>query len=328
MRVVLAAATQSLRQSIAAILETRGHEVLCFAEADRALRHLEADPSANAFVVAGAESAMAGMEICWEARLLASFERPIYICMISRPMPSDMLVEALDCGADDVLQLPLSADELYARLRSAERLNQMQLKLVEMATRDSLTGMLNRPAFFDRATKMCRDAKAPLAAIMVDIDHFKAINDRFGHAGGRQGPARRRPIASMAAPKSPDGSAARNSPCSIAQDDPDEAWRAAEALRSDIAARDIDIEGNVLRLSCSFGVAVGAPADDIDDLLRRADAALYTAKRAGRNLVAFYDPETPAVPNQPDSIVRCNKDHAGAPAPARRGMSGRAFAEF
>jgi diguanylate cyclase (GGDEF)-like protein len=312
MRVVLVAGAQSLRQSIAAILETRGHEVLCFAEADRALRHLEADPSANAFVVAGAESTMAGMEICWEARLLASFERPIYICMIARPMPSDMLVEALDCGADDVLQLPLSADELYARLRSAERVNQMQLKLVEMATRDGLTGMLNRPAFFDRATKMCRDAKAPLAAIMVDIDHFKAINDRFGHAAGDK--------ALRAVARCLDGRAeiagrlgGEEFALLIAQDDPDEAWRAAEALRGDIAARDIEIEGNALRLTCSFGVAVGAPTGDIDDLLRRADAALYTAKRAGRNLVAFYDPETPAVPNQPDSIVRCNKDPAARP---------------
>lgn len=318
MRVVLAATTPVLRQSIAAILETRGHEVLGFADADRALRQLEADTAVNAFIVAGQESTMAGMETCWEARLLASFERPIYICMISKPLSSDMMVEALDCGADDVLQLPLSADELYARLRSAERLNQMQLKLVEMATRDSLTGMLNRPAFFERAVRMCREARTPLAAIMVDIDHFKSINDRFGHAAGDTA---LRAVAQCLEGRSELAGRLGGEEFAllVSQGDPDEAWRAAETLRHDIAAREIDIETNVVRLSCSFGVAIGAPGDDIDDLLRRADAALYTAKRAGRNLVAFYDPETPAVPNQPDSIVRCSGDQATR---ARRRVAG------
>ncbi len=54
---------------------------------------------------------------------------------------------------------------------------------------------------------------------------------------------------------------------------------------------DIDTGAGALRLSCSFGVALGAPGDDIDALLRKADAALYAAKRAGRNRVAFYDAE-------------------------------------
>jgi two-component system cell cycle response regulator len=307
MRVVLVAAQQPLRESIAAILETRGHEVVGFTQADRALAHLKEDQAANAFIVAGAESAMAGMEICWEGRLLASFERPIYICLLSKPMSSDNMVEALDCGADDVLQLPLSADELYARLRSAERFNQMQLKLVEMATRDGLTRMLNRPAFFERAVRMCREATAPLAAIMVDIDHFKSINDRFGHAAGD------RALRAVAQCMIGRGELAgrlggEEFALLLPQGDPDAAWLAAEALRSEIAAREIHIEAAALTVTCSFGVAIGAPGDDIDDLLRRADAALYAAKRAGRNLVAFFDPETPDVPNRPNSVVRCHAD--------------------
>jgi diguanylate cyclase (GGDEF)-like protein len=312
MRVVLVAAQQPLRESIAAILETRGHEVIGFAEPYRALAHLKEDQAANAFIVAGAESAMAGMEICWEGRLLASFERPIYICLLTKPMSSDNMVEALDCGADDVLQLPLSADELYARLRSAERFNQMQLKLVEMATRDGLTGMLNRPAFFERAVKMCQEAAAPLAAIMVDIDHFKSINDRFGHAAGDT--ALRAVAQSLIGRSELAGRlGGEEFALLLSQGDPDEAWLAAEALRDEIAARQIGIESTALTVTCSFGVAIGAPGDDIDDLLRRADAALYTAKRAGRNLVAFFDPETPDVPNRPNSVIRCHADPDGSP---------------
>lgn len=312
MRVVLVAAQRPLRESIAAILETRGHEAIGFAEAGRALAHLKEDQAANAFIVAGMESAMAGMEICWEGRLLASFERPIYICLLSKPMSSDNMVEALDCGADDVLQLPLSADELYARLRSAERFNQMQLKLVEMATRDGLTGMLNRPAFFERAVKMCREATAPLAAIMVDIDHFKSINDRFGHAAGDTA---LRAVAHCLIGRGELAGRLGGEEFALLlpQGDPDEAWLAAEALRGEIAAREINIETADLTVTCSFGVAIGAPGDDIDDLLRRADAALYVAKRAGRNLVAFFDPQTPDVPNRPNSVVRCQADPNSRP---------------
>jgi diguanylate cyclase (GGDEF)-like protein len=312
MRIVLVAAQQPLRESIAAILETRGHEVVGFVEAGRALSHLKEDQAANAFIVAGAESAMAGKEICQEGRLLASFERPIYICLLASPTSSENMVEALDCGADDVLQLPLSPDELYARLRSAERFNQMQLKLVEMATQDGLTGMLNRPAFFKRAVKMCREASARITAIMVDIDHFKSINDRFGHAAGDTA------LRAVAQCLIGHGELAgrlggEEFALLLPQGDPDEAWRAAEALRSEIEAREIDIETAIVTMTCSFGVAVGAPGDDIDDLLRRADAALYAAKRAGRNLVAYFDPETPDVPNRPNSVIRCHAEPDGLP---------------
>ena len=118
-----------------------------FPTAARALKQLETDRAANAFIVVDSGNTEAAIETCWDARLLASFERPIYIGLVARPMPSRTIVEALDCGVDDVLQMPLSSDELYARLRSAERLNQMQLQLVRMATRDALTGLFNRPPF-------------------------------------------------------------------------------------------------------------------------------------------------------------------------------------
>jgi diguanylate cyclase (GGDEF)-like protein len=234
---------------------------------------------------------------------MSSFERPIYVCLVSPPLPSAAFIEALDCGADDVLQLPISADELYARLRAAERLNQMQHKLLEMATRDGLTGLFNRPAFFQRATTLCNEQCAPFAAIMADIDHFKAVNDNYGHAAGDKA------IRAVA-----DGLRSR---CDLVGRlggeefavlleiaDPDEAWRAAEDLRRLIAMQEVDLDCTTARLSCSFGVAMGRPGDDIDDLLRKADAALYAAKRAGRNMVVMFDPEKMAVQPRPNSLVR------------------------
>jgi len=316
MRVVLLAASREARDAVGSILETRGHEVIAFADASEALERLDDDQTANAFLVIDLKNQERAIELCWEARLIASFERPIYICLVARPLPSETMVEALDCGADDVLQLPLSPDELYARLRSAERMNQMQLKLVEMATRDGLTGLLNRPAFFNRTTRICRETEASLAAIMVDIDHFKAVNDRYGHAAGDKA------LQSIAGCLSEEGAVAarlggEEFVLLLPETSADRAWRRAEDLRRLIARRDIEFDGAALRVSCSFGVAVAGPGVDIDDLLRRADAALYDAKRNGRNRVMLHvNKMSDAGPAPP--FRRSRVHHAGDRAACRQ----------
>ena len=311
MHVVLVAADPSLMRSLTAILEKRVHDVVCFSDAQEALVHAAAREDVNAMIVVESRHATPGPEICWEARLLESFERPLYICLICRPLNSQQFIEALDCGADDVLQLPLSSDELYARLRAAQRFIQMQRKLVHMATRDGLTGLLNRPAFFSRTARLCRDRAAPLAVVMADIDHFKAVNDSYGHAAGDKA---LRAVADCLG-GSHDSTTTREANLAARMGgeefallldgaDADKACCAAESWRHRIAMTDIDTGAGALRLSCSFGVALGAPEDDIDALLRKADAALYAAKRAGRNRVAFYDADIALLQPRPASLIR------------------------
>ena len=317
MHVVLVAADPSLMRSLTAILEKRVHDVVCFSDAQEALVHAAAREDVNAMIVVESRHATPGPEICWEARLLESFERPLYICLICRPLNSQQFIEALDCGADDVLQLPLSSDELYARLRAAQRFIQMQRKLVHMATRDGLTGLLNRPAFFSRTARLSRDRAAPLAVVMADIDHFKAVNDSYGHAAGDKA---LRAVADCLG-GSHDSTTTREANLAARMGgeefallldgaDADKACRAAESWRQRIATTDIDTGAGALRLSCSFGVALGAPEDDIDALLRKADAALYAAKRAGRNRVAFYDADIALLQTRPASLIRASRPSA------------------
>jgi diguanylate cyclase (GGDEF)-like protein len=317
MHVVLVAADPSLMRSLTAILEKRVHDVVCFSEPQEALAHAAAHEGVNAMIVVESRHATPGPEICWEARLLESFERPLYICLICRPLNSQQFIEALDCGADDVLQLPLSSDELYARLRAAQRFIQMQRKLVHMATRDGLTGLLNRPAFFSRTARLSRDRAAPLAVVMADIDHFKAVNDSYGHAAGDKA---LRAVADCLG-GSHDSTTTREANLAARMGgeefallldgaDADKACRAAESWRQRIATTDIDTGAGALRLSCSFGVALGAPEDDIDALLRKADAALYAAKRAGRNRVAFYDADIALLQTRPASLIRASRPSA------------------
>jgi PleD family two-component response regulator len=130
---------------------------------------------------------MSGVELCWEARLLASRQRPIYVLMMSTQYDHRSLIEALDSGADDFIGKPPLAEELYARLRAAERILSMQRDLIRLATIDPLTGLSNRRGFFERATEACARVAPPdgsLSAIILDIDNFKHINDSYGHETG------------------------------------------------------------------------------------------------------------------------------------------------
>ncbi|WP_298356005.1 diguanylate cyclase [Rhodoblastus sp.] len=321
MRVVLLASLNRSGEAIGALLEARGHEVIRFCEAKRALRQLEVDGTASAFIVLDSGNSERAIETCWDARLLATFERPIYIGLVARPMPSQAIVEALDCGVDDVLQMPLSSDELYARLRSAERMNQMQLQLVRMATRDALTGLLNRSAFFNGAEKICRAADAPSAAIMADIDHFKAVNDRYGHAVGDKA---LKAVAACLGGRAEIVARLGGEefvlllPASGAE----EGRRVAEGIRAAVAAHEIDLDGAPLRVTCSFGVAVAEPGATIDEVLRRADAALYAAKRDGRDRVAVYRAEMSLPDSLPASVIRRAGDRTEGP---RRQAAGGQF---
>lgn len=111
--------------------------------------------------------------------------------MMSSQYDQRSLIEALDSGADDFIGKPPLADELYARLRAAERIASMQRELIRLATIDPLTGLGNRRGFFEQATEACARVIPPdgsLSAIILDIDNFKRINDSYGHWMRRSAP--------------------------------------------------------------------------------------------------------------------------------------------
>ena len=94
--------------------------------------------------------------------------------MMSTQYDQRSLIEALDSGADDFIGKPPLAEELYARLRAAERILSMQRELLWMATTDPLTGLCNRRGFFEQATEACARVARPdgaLSAIVLDIDN-------------------------------------------------------------------------------------------------------------------------------------------------------------
>jgi two-component system cell cycle response regulator len=290
MRVVVVDPSRTVLKFVARMLEAGDHEVRPFLDAQAALAYLESDPNVGALITSAELLSMSGVELCWKVRLAAG-RRPIYIIMMSSNHEQHNLVEALDGGADDFIGKPPISEELYARLRAAARLSSMQNDLLRLATTDPLTGMLNRRAFFEQAQELCRRAEAgdPLSALMVDIDHFKRINDGFGHDAGDKCI---RGVAQVLA--AADAVAGRLGGEEFALLLPGRgriaAAALAESLRQELAALQFMTGSRVLTLTCSFGVSEWAPGDTIDSLLARADVALYAAKTGGRNRVEIADP--------------------------------------
>lgn len=170
-------------------------------------------------------------------------------------------------------------------------------ELQYLATRDSLTGCLNRRAFTDQYTKLFDNAEkyqTDLICLMVDIDHFKRINDNYGHAVGDK-------VIQFVAETL--GKQIRSDDLlgryggeefSIILDATslDQAVAVAERMRTEISSGDPSLFTSALRVTASFGVAsIHDELDDMEELVNKADKALYLAKESGRNKVVVWDPQ-------------------------------------
>lgn len=230
----------------------------------------------------------------------AGFTSYIYTILLTSRQTQDDRLDGFEAGADDYLTKPVDMRELRARLSVAERILNLETKLLEanarlayQATHDRLTDLFNRPAITEYAESELARAQRlgnPLSLALFDLDYFKAINDSHGHLGGDEAlrhVAQR--IASLVRPYDwvsrwggeeflvvlPMASMA-------------EAVLIAERIRAGIAATPLALRsGGEVNLTVSGGVACsdGRPGLALDALFQEADQALYVAKAAGRNRI-------------------------------------------
>lgn len=176
--------------------------------------------------------------------------------------------------------------------REIEMRTRLEEELQALATTDSLTGICNRRRFFEtgeQETSLMRRFKDEMALLMMDIDHFKLINDRFGHAAGDE-VLRRFTACCQEAIRDVDTLArigGEEFAIILPKAGREQALEVAERLRQSVATMQICApDGSDITLTVSIGVAVLASEDDtLTQMLERADKALYAAKEAGRNRV-------------------------------------------
>jgi two-component system cell cycle response regulator len=238
-----------------------------------------------------------GLRLC--ARIRSDVEtRQLPIIAVVNPGDVANAVRALDLGVNDIIHRPVDAGEMMARVstqlrrkRYADRLRTQLDESLEMAITDPLTGLHNRRYIASRlrqAVESANNGGAPVSLLIADIDHFKSINDRYGHDGGDRvlrcfadRLLRDLRALDLAARYGGEEFVVVMPGAGMA-----EAAIASERLRASIAADPFLVgDEKAATVTVSIGFAQARIGEDADALLRRADEALYIAKGEGRNRV-------------------------------------------
>jgi len=288
-QIVLIDASRTVRRIVGDLIRQGGYQVYPLPDGDEALAYIKANPEVRALITSVELASMSGIDLCRQARALAGSRRPLYILLMSSSDEHNRLVQALDNGADDFICKPPIAEELRARLRAADRMTSMQRELFHYATTDFLTDLLNRRAFFESFGEACERAQNgnAVSAIVCDLDHFKQINDTHGHGVGDA--VLRTVAAEVALLNGIIGRLGGEEFGIIVEATVSDAFGITESLRRRINELIIPADDAVVEVTSSFGIAEWEIGDTPDSLLRRADLALYEAKRSGRNRVVVAD---------------------------------------
>src|SRR3984893_5893095 len=170
MHVVVVDPSRTVLKAVSRLLARDSHEVSTFVDGPEALAHIRSNPEASALITSAELTTMSGVELCWETRLLSGREPGVETSMMSSHSDQKHLISALDSGADEFIGKPPVEEELYARLRSAERLVRMQRELIRLAMTDPLTGLFNRRAFFEKAQQAITRAGASNRPAAVTLE--------------------------------------------------------------------------------------------------------------------------------------------------------------
>ena len=282
------------------LLAPSGDTLLKASNGAEALKHLETAHPIGLVIADWMMPEMDGLQLCREVRRRVADRYIYYILLTSRDHRDD-LVAGLDAGADDYLVKPVHASEFHARIRAARRILDLQEKLLAvqetlrvLALHDALTGLLNRRAIFEslgRELDRSRRQGTPLAVVLLDIDHFKRVNDTQGHLVGDEvlreaGRRMRRTVRSYDSV----GRYGGEEFLVVAPGfDGTRALDLAERIRLQFAQDPFPIPGGSLPVTASLGVValdVGC-APETGAVLAAADEALYRAKHEGRNRTVF-----------------------------------------
>ena len=296
MRILVAEYNATARLALGRMLQEWGHEVVVTKDTAEAWQVLHSAAAPRLAVLDWTMPEMDGAKLCRRVRALPT-ERPPYLLLLTARNGKEAVVAGLRAGADDYLSKPYDAEELRARLDVGLRLVGLTDDLLEaqasmrvQARTDPLTGVLNRGAVMGELEGLRRRAAEGghgLGVGMLDIDHFKRVNDTYGHAAGDEvlREVVRRALAALR-PCDVLGRFGGEEFLIVVPDawDPQLAG-ALDDVRRAVAAEPVRVDGDsLITVTASLGGALYG-AESLDQLIARADAALYAAKEGGRDRV-------------------------------------------
>ncbi|MGK0443767.1 MAG: diguanylate cyclase (GGDEF)-like protein [Bermanella sp.] len=256
----------------------------------QALDILKRDPDAIDLILLDVMMpVMSGLEVLAAIKNNPETEN-IPIILVTANADDENVAEGLDMGAFDYIIKPYSLVVLLARVRAAIREKERQDLLEKWATTDPLTGLMNRRHFFElaeRELELTRRANRHLSFIMLDIDHFKQVNDQHGHLVGDTAIIQLAELLKSQLRKVDfcGRYGGEEFVLCLPETPLMGALEVAERIRHAVLDIEIDTQkADKLHLSISLGIAENKKDASVEDILKRADKALYEAKDAGRNL--------------------------------------------
>ncbi len=243
---------------------------------------------------------LTGVEICRRLRQEPAGAYTYVLLLTSRSDKED-LVEGMESGADDYITKPFDNHELKVRLRAGRRIIELQAELVAarealrtQATTDALTRTWNRYSILEILEKELHRAhreRSPLGVALTDLDHFKAVNDTYGHVAGDAvlHEAVRRMQASMRTYDSIGRYGGEEFLIVLPGCDESATLENAERLRAALASEPMNLVEDSVTVTASYGCTAVLPGVHAtpEQVIHWADEALYKAKREGRNRVAM-----------------------------------------
>ena len=294
------------RRKLQALLAMWGHEVVSAEDGNAAVELLKAPDAPRVGLLDWVMPGKNGLDV-WRAIRRDRPKPYTYMLLLTAMDAKENIVEGLESGADDYLIKPWDPDELKARLRTGQRILQLEDRLVEAhetmrfkATHDHLTFLLNRGAIvelLERELVRTLREKGCTIVILGDLDHFKSVNDTYGHLVGDEAlrEAARRLLGSVRSYDFVGRYGGEEFLLVLNNCDTSQALVRAEEIRKAVAGFPIQTARGPLSVTMSMGVLSSrdwnqhSPAE----ILSEVDAALYRAKASGRNRSELAKPNAP-----------------------------------
>jgi two-component system, cell cycle response regulator len=287
------------RNSLSRLLEAEGHQVICLAESVGAADMIE-EAKPDLLLLDVVMPKISGIELLADLKKREAMTT-MPVIMVTAMTEAENLRQALDAGAFDYVRKPFDPVEVLARLRSALRTHDYMERLLYLAERDGLTGLLNHATILRELELSLSSLSAPgscLSVVMCDIDFFKRVNDDYGHQAGDAVLSGLGEL--IAGSLGATGRAGRYGGeeflIVLGGFDPAMAKRWAETFRAHVESREWEASGRRLKFTMSFGISyreagqgLAEGASSSRELLAEADGRLYAAKKAGRNRVVASD---------------------------------------